>query len=191
MKRVLLINGYQDKWVIHPILKEQQEKNAYNNGIILDEINISELIFQPYLIEECKNKDSLEPDLLLAIGKIKLADHLVWIYPVCWGSLPSKLKGFIDRVFIPGITFLPRHDSYKKDGLLLGKTAHIIAEVNEPVWKYWLRIENSGAIQLQQDVLEYCGISPVDISMFNFKYLTKEVKWQRILSAVYHKIVKT
>jgi len=45
--------------------------------------------------------------------KIKLADGLIFIYPVWWGSMPAILKGFIDRVFTPGFAF-----KYNKERLL-------------------------------------------------------------------------
>ena len=45
--------------------------------------------------------------------KIKLADSLIFIYPVWWGSMPAILKGFIDRVFTPGFAF-----KYNKEKLL-------------------------------------------------------------------------
>jgi len=45
--------------------------------------------------------------------KIKLADGLIFIYPVWWGGMPAILKGFIDRIFTPGFAF-----KYNKEKLL-------------------------------------------------------------------------
>lgn len=45
--------------------------------------------------------------------KIRLADGLIFIYPVWWGGMPAILKGFIDRVFTPGFAF-----KYNKEKLL-------------------------------------------------------------------------
>jgi NAD(P)H dehydrogenase (quinone) len=45
--------------------------------------------------------------------KIKNSDRLIFIYPVWWGGMPAILKGFIDRIFIPGFAF-----KYSKEKLL-------------------------------------------------------------------------
>jgi NAD(P)H dehydrogenase (quinone) len=34
--------------------------------------------------------------------KIQSADHLVFLYPYWWGGMPAILKGFFDKVFLPG-----------------------------------------------------------------------------------------
>lgn len=45
--------------------------------------------------------------------KIKQASKIIFIYPVWWGGMPAILKGFVDRVFVPGFAF-----KYKKDKLI-------------------------------------------------------------------------
>lgn len=44
----------------------------------------------------------LEEDLVKAQELIRWADHLVFVYPIWWGTMPAVLKGFFDRVFLPG-----------------------------------------------------------------------------------------
>jgi len=41
------------------------------------------------------------------IAKIKGAEHLVFVYPTWWNGLPAILKGWLDRVWLPKITFEP------------------------------------------------------------------------------------
>lgn len=43
----------------------------------------------------------LEEDLVKAQELIRWADHLVFVYPIWWGTMPAVLKGFFDRVFLP------------------------------------------------------------------------------------------
>lgn len=47
----------------------------------------------------------IEPDLQNAQDFILRADHLIWVYPVWWGSVPAPMKGFIDQVFLHGYAF--------------------------------------------------------------------------------------
>ncbi|MEM6771760.1 MAG: NAD(P)H-dependent oxidoreductase, partial [Bacteroidota bacterium] len=79
----------------------------------------------------------LEPDLLAAWDNILWADHLVWVYPVWWGSVPAVMKGFIDRLFLPGFAFRKHEGSMVKwDKLLAGKTARLISTLDQPSWFY-------------------------------------------------------
>ena len=90
---------------------------------VLEQKNIDFEIMDLYKI----NYDPiLKPDELYTAGnrniseknqeiqeKIRLADGLIFIYPVWWGGMPAILKGFMDRVFTPGFAF-----KYNKEKLL-------------------------------------------------------------------------
>jgi putative NADPH-quinone reductase len=122
----------------------------------------------------------LEPDLQNAQEKIKWADHLVWVHPVWWGSLPALLKGFIDRVFLPGFAFKYRENSVMWDRLLSGKTAHIITTMDSPVWYYKLFTGKPGINQLKKATLEFCGVKPVKVTCMGMVRKSTELsreKW--------------
>jgi putative NADPH-quinone reductase len=46
--------------------------------------------------------------------RLKAAEALIFVFPQWWFNLPAILKGFIDRVFAPGIAF-----DYDADGIKL------------------------------------------------------------------------
>lgn len=106
----------------------------------------------------------LEPDLLAAWELIQWADHLVWLHPVWWGSFPAIMKGFIDRLFLPGLAFKYQKDSIWWDQLLKGKTAHIITTLDQPAWYYILFFGKPSVNQLKKSILEFCGIKPVKVT---------------------------
>jgi putative NADPH-quinone reductase len=39
------------------------------------------------------------------LARLKAADALVFVYPTWWYGLPAMLKGWLDRVWVPGATF--------------------------------------------------------------------------------------
>ena len=80
----------------------------------------------------------LEPDLLEALEKIKNADHMVWVHPIWWYSMPALLKGFIDRTFLPGIAFKSKEGNVFPEQLFKGKSARIITTSDTPWWYYAL-----------------------------------------------------
>ncbi|MNL42079.1 hypothetical protein D3C87_1645160 [compost metagenome] len=106
----------------------------------------------------------LEPDLLEAWEMILWADHLVWVHPVWWGGLPAITKGFIDRLFLPGMAFKYRPNSVFWDRLLKGKTAHIITTMDQPGWYYHLIYGRPSVNQLKKSTLQFCGVSPVKVT---------------------------
>lgn len=55
---------------------------------------------------------------------IKNAEHLIFIYPIWWFSMPAVLKGYIDRVFSHGFAYSV--DEKGIHGLLTNKKATII-----------------------------------------------------------------
>jgi len=114
-----------------------------------------------------RKRTELEPDLLMMQEEIKKADHLVLVYPTWWATYPALLKGFIDRVFLPGFSFKYRENSPLWDKLLTGKTARMIVTMDSPKWYYALFMKNAGHRSMKKGILEFCGIKPVKITSFS------------------------
>jgi len=57
------------------------------------------------------------------------------------------MKGFLDRVLVPGFAFKKREGSVWWDKYFTGKTAGIISTLGQPVWLY-KRINGQNAIRL-------------------------------------------
>src|SRR5690554_1902272 len=90
------------------------------------------------------------------------------------------MKGFIDRLFLPGMAFQYRENSVFWDKLLTGKTAHIITTLDQPSWFYSLMTGKPSVNQLKKAVLNFCGVKKVKVSYFGIiKTSTAEVreKW--------------
>jgi len=137
---------------------------ALANGAEVKEINIHALDFDSNLQFGYKQVMPLETDLITAMEAIKWANHLVWIHPVWWGGLPAKMKGFIDRTFLPGTTFKYKKDSIWWDKLLKGKSARIITTMDQPGWYYSLFYGKPSINQLKKSTLQFCGVSPVKVT---------------------------
>ncbi|WP_374956694.1 NAD(P)H-dependent oxidoreductase [Marinilabilia salmonicolor] len=108
----------------------------------------------------------MEPDLLKMQDEILKADHVVFVYPTWWGTYPALLKGFIDRVFLPGFAFRYREGSLFWDKYLTGKSARLIVTMDTPKWYYSLVYKSPGHNSLRKGILDFCGIRPVRISAF-------------------------
>lgn len=164
MKNILIINGHPNKASFNTALAEAYKAGASTKQVHIQEINIADLNFNPNLEFGYSKRMELEPDLVDAWQKITWADHLVWIHPVWWGGLPAKLKGFIDRVFLPGRAFSYKENSVWWNKLLTGKTAHIITTLDQPGWYYALVYGKPSVNQLKKSTLQFCGIKPVKVT---------------------------
>jgi NAD(P)H dehydrogenase (quinone) len=164
MKRIVVINGHPNPRSLNKGLVDAYVSGAEQAGAAVQTIDIGQLQFNPNLQFGYQQRMKLEPDLLDAWDKIKWAQHMVWIHPVWWGGLPAITKGFVDRLFLPGIAFKYRADSIWWDKLLSGKTARIITTLDQPGWYYWLAYGRPSVNQLKRSTLEFCGIKPVAVS---------------------------
>ncbi len=167
MKNILVINAHPNKESFNYAIAETYVKSALTIGNTVDVIQIVDLKFNPILEHGYQKRTELEPDLLLAWEKIKRANHIVVVMPIWWGAMPAGLKGFFDRLFLPGMAFKYRENSVWWDKLLIGKTAHIIVTMDTPAWYYKIFYRNAGISQLKRNILQFCGIKPVKTTIIS------------------------
>lgn len=166
MKKIALINGHPNAAAFNFGLAAAYKAGAEEAGAEVREIVIRTLDFNPNLQFGYQQRMEWEPDLVKAWETIQWADHLVWVHPVWWGGLPAITKGFIDRLFLPGMAFRYRENSVWWDKLLKGKTGHIMTTLDQPGIFYWLYFGRPSVNQLKKSTLEFCGVKPVKVSYF-------------------------
>ena len=136
--------------------------------------------FNPNLQFGYRKRTELEPDLLKAQEDFKWADHIVWVYPVWWGSVPAIMKGFIDRVFLPGFAFKKREGSLFWDKYLTGKTARLICTMDQPTWYYKLFNGSPTHYAMKKLTMQFIGVKKVKITAIGPIRLSKDTfraKW--------------
>ncbi|SEP02104.1 Putative NADPH-quinone reductase (modulator of drug activity B) [Flavobacterium sp. CF108] len=186
MKKILIINGHPNPDSFNFAIADEYKKGAVASGAVVETITIASLDFSPNLKFGYQKRTDLEPDLLESWEKIKRADHLVWIHPVWWGGLPAITKGFIDRLFLPGMAFQYRENSVWWDKLLKGKTAHIITTLDQPSWYYRLFFGRPSVNQLKKSTLEFCGVKPVKVSCVGIIKGSHDLQRAKWLEKIYN-----
>ena len=140
-------------------------QGAQHAGAQVRFLDVGQLAFNP-LFQGYGAAQPLEPDLLAAQADIHWADHLAWVYPIWWGAMPALLKGFIDRVLLPGYAFKYRQGSSLWDRLLAGRSAQLLVTMDSPPWYYrWVQ-HMPGHHQMKKTILEFSGIRPVRVHGF-------------------------
>lgn len=165
-KRVLVILGHPSSNSFCRAIADAYVEGARSAGNEVRRISIGELSFDPVLHEGYNAIQALEPDLLEGQAAITWAQHIVFVYPNWWGAMPALLKGFIDRVFLPGFAFKYREGSQFWDRLLSGRSAHLLVTMDTPPWFFRWVYRMPGHNEMKRTILEFSGIKPVAITSF-------------------------
>ena len=162
--KVLVINGHPDPESYNYALSAAYRKGLKTTSAQVELLNIADLQFNPNLAFGYRKISELEPDLLEAIDKIKSADHLVWLFPMWWYSMPALMKGFIDRIFLPGTFFKYQPGKLFPKRLLKGKTARLIITADTVRWYDRWFMGSPLINQFKKGTLEFCGVKPVKVT---------------------------
>jgi len=165
-KRVLVILGHPIVGSLCGALADSYTGAAESAGHEVRRINLAELKFDPILRHGYAEPQPLEPDLVNAQAQIKWAQHVVFVYPTWWGSMPALMKGFIDRTFLPGFAFKYHKRSPLWDRLLTGRTAELIVTMDTPPLFNKLVNRSPGDKQMKRSVLQFTGLKPLRATSF-------------------------
>ncbi|KGE20190.1 NADPH-quinone reductase [Paenibacillus wynnii] len=184
---IAVIIGHPNRKSYCNALAVAYAKGAVGTGADVRVIDLGDISFEPNLKHGYQQRTELEKDLITAQETIRWADHLVFVYPNWWGTMPAILKGFIDRVFLPGYSFNTKPNSYSIEKLLKGKTARLIVTMDSPPWYYRLVLKRAGHLIMKRAILQFCGVKPVWITEIGMvKTSPKDVreKWLKKIEAL-------
>ena len=182
--KIVVIQGHPDEQSFNESLAKAYVQGAQASGAEVRVVNVREMQFDLIMHHGYRRRQELEKDVVDAQETIAWADHLVFIYPVWWGNVPALLKGFIDRVFLPGFAFRMHPQSVWQEKLLKGRSARIISTMDQPNWFYrWVNGKPSHRA-MKKTTLEFCGITPVKITSLGplrFSTPEKRERWLQVV----------
>jgi len=160
-------------WVGHPRadslsagLADAYQKAAEAAGAETRRMNLHDMDFDVDLTEGYHARKTLEPCLETWRENILWADHLAWFYPQWWGGMPAKMKGVLDRAFLPGFAMnYHEHDAFW-DKLLTGRSADVFITADAPGWFDRLIYARPAGRQVERLVMKFSGIKPVRTFQF-------------------------
>ncbi|WP_276481581.1 NAD(P)H-dependent oxidoreductase [Paraflavitalea pollutisoli] len=169
-KKILLILGHPSEASFCNALLDAYRQGALAAGATCKTLYISRLDFDVNLADGYKKGDTMtmEQDLVDAQELIRWADHVVIAYPNWWGFMPALLKGFIDRILLPGFAFKHQSGKLFPDKLLKGKSLRLLVTMDTPKWWFYLIYRASQYQILKDIVFGYVGFDPIRFSTFGF-----------------------
>jgi putative NADPH-quinone reductase len=72
------------------------------------------------------------------VAALQRADALVLVYPTWWFGLPAMLKGWFDRVWVPGVAFSLREGEGLRPLLTRIRRIGVVTTYGSPLWLLWL-----------------------------------------------------
>lgn len=180
-KNILIIIGHPLSSSFCAALARAYGEGVQTTGAELKMLYINQLNFDPLLHQAYKGKQTLESDLEEAQALISWSHHLVLAYPVWWGTMPALLKGFIDRVFLPGFAFQYRQGFPYLQKLLRGRSASLLITMDSPPLLHTLLLGRPGIRSLKQSVLQFSGFRPVYSHLFGSIRLSTEKRREQWL----------
>lgn len=181
-KKIMLLVANPVKMSLSYSCGDIYEKTVTARGAEVRRFNIDEMDFDPVLHSGYDKIQELEPDLIAFQNAIKWADHLVFIYPNWWSTMPAKMKGLFDRAFLPGFAFKFIDNTFTP--LLKGKSGRVINVVgsSHPLM-LWCAI-GAYTNELSRGILKLCGVSPVETVNFGATRNASKEKCARWLGKV-------
>lgn len=162
--QVLIVLGHPRGDSLSAALADAYREGAEEVGADVDVLKLFEIEFDPHVREPSPEDQVPEPAIRGALHRIGRADHLVFVYPTWWGTLPALLKGFLDRVVMPGFAFrFHAPDSLEWTSLWNDKSAQIITTMDTPPLVYRWIYRQPGNNAMKRATLGFCGVNPVRV----------------------------
>lgn len=111
--RVLIVHSHPDPDSYNASLMRTAYQALEEAGHDVRLIDLHAEGFDPVLTRErwraYERGEAAHADLKDHIGLLRWAEALVFVYPTWWYGVPAMLKGWLDRVWLPGVAFsMPR-----------------------------------------------------------------------------------
>lgn len=131
-------------------------------GYTIDLLDLNQDYFNPVFSTEelalYAEGGSLDPQVKDYQNRLMRADFLVMIFPIWWYVMPARLKGWMDKVLLPGFAFTkgqyPEPLLTHFSGAMILTTSGAPDEVVRETYHHavdWIMCKGT---------LEFCGISP-------------------------------
>ncbi len=163
MTNVTIVTAHPDPASFSRALAQAYATGAQRAGATVQTFDATELRFDLVLRGAYTTPMRDEPDLARLRASIDAASHVAWVFPTWWAGLPAALKGLVDRLFLPKVSFI--YEGGLPQGLLEGRSTRYIATMDSPGLWYWFAHHDALGGSFGRGTLQYVGFGPVERTM--------------------------
>jgi putative NADPH-quinone reductase len=146
--RVMVLHAHPVETSFNRALYNAVLETLRANGHEVDPVNLYDEGFDPVLSREGRLNyhevpDNITPDLKPYVDRLMAAEALVVVFPVWNYGFPAILKGYFDRVFMPGVSFVLEGGDGPDQGTLKPNLKHIrkvafVTSYGGNRWRTWV-----------------------------------------------------
>jgi len=159
--RIFLLNAHPDEGSLSDAVAAAYLEGAREGKHEIRSVALRDLQFDLVLRGGFHRLKPQEPDIAQQQDFIKWCEHLVVVSPNWWWSAPALLKGYIDRVFLPGFAVRYHARFPYVEPLLTGRSARVLYTQNSPQLAGWLFRGDLFWRWISRAILLHCGFRPV------------------------------
>lgn len=109
-------------------------------------------------------RDGITDDVREVQELLRHARSLAFVFPVWWGGPPALLKGFFDRVLLPGFAFHVQSDGSVVGGMNWIERVHVFCSMDSPDRAYANRAIAAMRRIVDEVTFGFCGIEEKKIT---------------------------
>lgn len=153
-------------------------ESVRQNGHSIDLLDLNKDAFNPIFSEAelavYAQGVSLDPKVKDYQARLLKADHLVTVFPIWWNVMPTRLKGWCDKVLLPGFAFTTGQEPEPLLTSIEGAT--VLTTTGAPDDVHRQEYNNALYWTLCKGVFDFCGITPSEWLNFGETGFTTQEK---------------
>jgi NAD(P)H dehydrogenase (quinone) len=152
---------------------------AQKKGVNVDLIDLyTDDEFNPVWRPEERDTKAMEYQIRLSKAQLVVVFHPIW-----WIGVPAVLKGFVEKIFLPGFAY--KLEKPRPKGLLADKQLWIYTFSERPQWEYRLLQRDSVKLFWKRGVADQTGMKFGKFTHFaNIRTVkdTKISQWEKLVT---------
>lgn len=165
MSHVLIVQGHPDIGERHfcHALADAYAAGALKAGHTVERLEIARIEVPRLQSQKEQENGAVVPDIANAQTLLKAADHVVLVFPLWMGGMPSLVASFLEQVLRPGYAYDGTGPAMKK--LLRGRSMRLVVTMGMPAWYYRLVYGSHSLKAWKVGALGFVGFRPIRASL--------------------------
>ena len=158
--RAVLVHCHPVEGSFSSSLRDAAERGLRSAGHDVTVLDLAAENFRPAMTtgewtSYMAGADDIPADVAHHVEAVRNADILVFTYPTWWSGLPAQLKGWLERVMLPGVAFDLRNDRVRPALRNLRRIV-VISTYGSP-WLYVKAVNDNGRRTLTRSLRAATG----------------------------------